>query len=65
MEKGIVGNDFQILPISVGHTSKLTTLPEHHRDPFDRLIIAQAIVENLSVIGNDVAFDDYGVIRVW
>lgn len=65
MKKGIVGNDFEILPVSVSHTSQLTTLPEHHRDPFDRLIIAQAIVENFPIVGNDSAFDDYGVNRLW
>ncbi|MBL8821082.1 MAG: type II toxin-antitoxin system VapC family toxin [Planctomycetia bacterium] len=65
MKKGIVGNDFEILPVSVSHTSQLTTQPEHHRDPFDRLIIAQAIVESLPLVGNDAAFDDYGVNRIW
>lgn len=65
MKNGIVGNDFEILPVSVSHTSQLTTLPEHHRDPFDRLIIAQAIVESLPLVGNDAAFDDYGVNRIW
>src|SRR5438067_806209 len=44
MQRGIFGNGFSILPIEPKHTAALTTLPSHHRDPFDRLIVAQAIV---------------------
>jgi PIN domain nuclease of toxin-antitoxin system len=43
----------------------LTTLPFYHRDPFDRLIIAQAMVEGIAVISGDTAFDAYPVTRVW
>lgn len=42
MQHGIIDNDMEILPIEPKHTSRLTTLPLHHRDPFDRLLIAQA-----------------------
>jgi len=56
---------FTILPIEPGHAEPLTTLHRHHNDPFDRLIIAQAIVENMSIVGCDVAFDDYPVRRLW
>ena len=45
MDRGIIGNDFEILPIEVRHASALTSLPFHHKDPFDRLLIAQALVE--------------------
>ena len=45
MQKGIIDNGFLILPIEPKHTAILTTLPFHHRDPFDRLIIAQAMTE--------------------
>jgi PIN domain nuclease of toxin-antitoxin system len=44
---------------------QLTTLPFHHRDPFDRLIIAQALDEEIPIIGVDSAFDAYGVSREW
>jgi PIN domain nuclease of toxin-antitoxin system len=47
------------------HLVRYATLPLHHRDPFDRLIVAQALSENLTVVGNDAAFDAYGVRRVW
>ena len=47
------------------HLTALTTLPYHHRDPFDRLMIAQALVNNLHVVSADTAFDAYGVNRIW
>ncbi len=65
LKRGIQQNGFLILPIEVQHTSALTTLPFHHRDPFDRLMIAQAIVEQIPVISADTAFDAYPVIRLW
>jgi PIN domain nuclease of toxin-antitoxin system len=43
----------------------LTTLPLHHRDPFDRLIAATALVEGLTVVSADAAFDAYGLPRLW
>jgi len=61
----IATNDFRILPIEPKHTAVLTTLPFHHRDPFDRLIAAQALVENIRVVGVDAALDTYGVTRHW
>lgn len=65
IERGIVGNDFSILPIEPKHTSLLTTLPLHHKDPFDRLLAAQALVENLAVVSADKALDAYGAQRLW
>ena len=58
-------NRIQILDITVDSLIKLTTLPFHHRDPFDRLIIAQAFVEELPIIGVDTVFDAYGISREW
>lgn len=58
-------NRIEILDITVDSLTKLTTLPFHHRDPFDRLIIAQALVEGLPIIGADAAFDAYGISREW
>jgi PIN domain nuclease of toxin-antitoxin system len=55
----------EILPIRPGHLTWLTTLPHHHRDPFDRLMIAQALEEGWEVISNDEQWDAYGVTRVW
>jgi PIN domain nuclease of toxin-antitoxin system len=58
-------NGFGVLGVELPHVIELGTLPYHHRDPFDRMIIAQARVENLPVIGDDGAFDAYGVQRIW
>jgi PIN domain nuclease of toxin-antitoxin system len=65
MQRGIIGNDFEILPVEPKHTSLLTTLPLHHKDPFDRLIIAQAIVGQVPIVGVDAVFASYGVPRMW
>ena len=54
-----------ILPISVDYSNVQASLPPHHGDPFDRLIIAQCIVEEIPVISNDAAFDHYGASRLW
>jgi PIN domain nuclease of toxin-antitoxin system len=55
---GLLGIDFE-------HIEVITTLPLHHRDPFDRIIIAQAILEGIPVIGADGMFDAYGITRFW
>jgi PIN domain nuclease of toxin-antitoxin system len=65
MNRGIQGNDFEILPIETRHTSLLTSMPMHHNDPFDRLLIAQALVEQMPIVGVDAAFDSYGLVRLW
>ncbi len=52
-------NSIEILPIKFLHTVENNKLPFHHRDPFDRIIVAQAIVENIYFISVDAVFDDY------
>lgn len=54
-----------ILPILPIHLSSLATLPHHHRDPFDRLMIAQALAEGWEVVSSDNQWDAYGVTRIW
>ena len=61
----IAANSIQLLNISLSHALRVEKLPFHHRDPFDRLIIAQSLTENLPVLSNDNAFDTYGIERVW
>lgn len=58
-------NSIEILGITIDHLKAVCRLPFHHRDPFDRLIIAQAQVEGLPIISVDKVFDDYGVEREW
>ena len=58
-------NGFAFLQIDVRHVARTVKLPLHHRDPFDRLIIAQALVEGLTVVSADSVFSKYGVRRIW
>ena len=58
-------NSINLMQISVSHTAAVIELPFHHRDPFDRLIIAQAQIEELPIISTDSAFDAYKIQRVW
>ena len=53
------------LDISFRHVVGVTSLPFHHRDPFDRLIISQAVKENLPILSSDEAFDEYNIQRLW
>jgi PIN domain nuclease of toxin-antitoxin system len=59
MSNYLSDNSIEILPIDFAHTAENNRLPFHHRDPFDRIIIAQAIVENIDFISADAVFDDY------
>lgn len=54
-----------LLPISVAHAEILVNLPQHHKDPFDRMLIAQAIAEAVPLVSSDEAFDAYPVVRYW
>jgi PIN domain nuclease of toxin-antitoxin system len=56
---------FAILPIEPRHTAKVVGLPFHHKAPFDRLLVAQALVKCVSVISNDPSLDAYGIVRHW
>lgn len=58
-------NGIEQLNITIDHCAAIATLPFHHRDPFDRLIIVQAMVEGMSILGSDAAFDAYPVKRLW
>ncbi|MBW4622422.1 MAG: type II toxin-antitoxin system VapC family toxin [Cyanosarcina radialis HA8281-LM2] len=55
----------KILPISFADTERYLNLPLHHRDPFDRILVAQAINNSLAIVSADVAFDAYPIQRVW
>lgn len=56
---------FEVLTVETDHLVTLASLPLHHRDPFDRLLIAQAISEDLTIIGTDSAFESYPIRRIW
>ena len=56
---------FEVLPISLEHAVRAGLLPGPHRDPFDRMLIAQAQSENIPLVSNDAVFDNYKVRRIW
>ena len=60
-----LANDIHLLPLEPDHIEPLTMLPFHHKDPFDRLIVATALVEGLTLVSADSVFDAYGVTRLW
>ena len=58
-------NQMSALQITVDHTALVATLPLHYRDPFDRLLVAQALTEQMSIVSKDEALDAYGITRLW
>jgi PIN domain nuclease of toxin-antitoxin system len=65
LPREIVRNNFEILPISLDHATTVEGLAPHHHDPFDRLLIAQAMMEGIPLVSNDGVFDLYGISRLW
>jgi PIN domain nuclease of toxin-antitoxin system len=65
MERELTQNALRILPIFPRHASLLTDLPVYHRDPFDRLLIAQCLADKVPIVSGDARLDDYGVDRIW
>lgn len=65
MNKAINDLQAQILHISVDYADSQATLPNHHRDPFDRMLVAQSQIENISIVSGDPILDQYGVSRLW
>jgi PIN domain nuclease of toxin-antitoxin system len=58
-------NGLQILPIELSHIYTLDGLPNHHRDPFDRILVAQTIFEKIPLLSIDAIFDAYPINRIW
>jgi len=65
MNQALAGLQASLLPITVAYAERQLELPSHHRDPFDRLLIAQALVEEVAVVSADATFEQYGVTRIW
>jgi PIN domain nuclease of toxin-antitoxin system len=61
----IAADDFTQLPITLEHADTLLELPPHHKDPFDRVLVAQAKVEGAMLVSHDRAFAPYGVPMIW
>jgi PIN domain nuclease of toxin-antitoxin system len=58
-------NGVQILPVSADHVLRIESLPMHHRDPFDRMLIAQSLHEKLPIVSSDIVFRRYDVELIW
>ncbi|MDG2991652.1 type II toxin-antitoxin system VapC family toxin [Candidatus Synechococcus calcipolaris G9] len=65
VKREVYGNAIELLKIQPEHLDELAKLPFHHKDPFDRLIIAQSLTENISIITKDNAFWSYPVTALW
>jgi PIN domain nuclease of toxin-antitoxin system len=65
IEQNLIEQDISILPIDLAVIQTYLTLPLHHRDPFDRIIVAQSIGLALTIISCDIQFDAYPVTRLW
>jgi PIN domain nuclease of toxin-antitoxin system len=65
LKSELTENGIAILPIRIEHAARLVSLPFHHRDPFDRMIVAQALAEDMPLISSDEAIDAYGISRCW
>lgn len=65
IEKGDLDQEVQLLNAEIKHVIQAGRLPSHHRDPFDRLLIAQALDLRIPIVSNDRIFDMYGVQRIW
>jgi PIN domain nuclease of toxin-antitoxin system len=65
LPRELAANGFALLPIELSHVARVEDLPPYHKDPFDRLLVAQAMVERLTLISFDAVFDQYGIDRLW
>lgn len=63
--KDVTLKNIQILPVNSSHVLRVENLPFYHKDPFDRIIIAQSLVENITLISVDDVFDNYGIKRLF
>ena len=61
----MVRNNFELLQITDEHLAGIVDLPFHHKDPFDRLLIAQSVYEQIPIVSADLQFDAYGGSRIW
>ena len=65
LHAALLANHFEALPITIGHATGAGQLPRHHDDPFDRMLIAQAQAEQLTLVTHDTMFRPYGILVIW
>jgi PIN domain nuclease of toxin-antitoxin system len=65
IQKEMKINAIQWLPVAMQHCAELINLPFHHRDPFDRMLIAQAMIEDLQILSRERRLSAYDIVRIW
>ena len=65
LPRELATNGFEVLGIELAHATFVETLPPHHKDPFDRLLVAQALIERLPLVSADAILEQYGIQRLW
>jgi PIN domain nuclease of toxin-antitoxin system len=65
VKAGLAHPRIDLIPIELAHVLRVQELPRHHRDPFDRLLVAQALTGAMPIVSRDEALDAYGVLRIW
>ncbi len=65
IEQAIRDLGASVLPITVEYAAAQAQLPHHHRDPFDRMLVAQSLVANISLVSAEALLDNYGISRLW
>jgi PIN domain nuclease of toxin-antitoxin system len=65
VEEGAIDNGISVVDVLRSHAEGVAHLASHHADPFDRLLVSQALCEDMAIVSADTAFDDYSVKRIW
>jgi PIN domain nuclease of toxin-antitoxin system len=65
LQRELPRNNLELLGITLEHAGAVEILPPHHKDPFDRILIAQAIGERVPIVSIDAQLDPYGITRIW
>jgi PIN domain nuclease of toxin-antitoxin system len=65
LEEALAASGIQLLGINLRHTARIASLPPHHRDPFDRMLVAQAMCESMTLVSRDRELAKYGVKLLW
>ena len=65
LARELARNNFELLVISLEHATAVENLPQHHKDPFDRILVCQSLIEQAPIVSGDVQLDPYNVSRMW
>ncbi len=65
IKQDLIDHDFRLLPLIFSDLTQYLPLELHHRDPFDRMLIAQSLAQNLPLVSKESVFDNYPIVRIW